>query len=133
MAKEKKWEPTCDILLDTMVGIIRDSIIADAEDLANFSNKETVQPFCLEMALYKSIMTLNETNKANILKNFGPEEGFSLIKNLELRAKTDLTKIMVDDLKEQFGDDLPPEIKMVLDMLEKKREEENEDNSDDDL
>lgn len=114
----KVWEKGLDVVLDEMVSVFRKSIISDAETFAKFSNSDTVNAQALEIALYKSVMTLNESNRATIFQRLGPVQGMNLIHSLEDRAIMDVTMNVVEDMEANW-DNLPTEVQDLITELKK--------------
>jgi len=112
------WNPQCEEALDQMMDTMKENIKHDAEEHARFIGQETVDALSLEIALYKSVMTLNETNKAVIFKKLGPQEGTTIINELEYRARTDVTRILLEDVMKKY-DDFPPHIQKAVDKIKK--------------
>lgn len=120
----KVWDEGCEKDLDAMLLLIRKSIIADAEAYTQFLNEEKVGPKALEVALYKSIMTLNETIKAVIIKKLGPTDGVHIIQSYESRAMEDVSVSVFDEIMENY-DNLPPELKSLMDEIKKAMKDKN--------
>lgn len=110
------WDKQCEDVLEQMVSIFRKSIITDAEIFSTLRSQNTVTAQGLEIALYKSVMTLNEFNKAILFKKIGPYEATILIKQLEERAIQDVCMGIIDDLEENYNN-LPPEVKKIVDLI----------------
>lgn len=111
--REIKWTDESINAVDTLMENVREAIERDAECFAKVEGEEVSERF-LELALYKAIMTLNETNKLVMFKKLGPVSGSNLIASLEMRAITDVTQIMFEDLKKEFGGDIPEQMKDIF-------------------
>jgi hypothetical protein len=122
-AVTKIWDKDCEDALDKMVSIFRKSIIIDAETFASFSNSNNITSQALEVALYKSIMTLNESNKSILFKKMGPIEASKLIQALELKAIEDVSLAVLEELEENF-ENLPSELQELVKILRKKMSDE---------
>lgn len=112
----KVWDKPLEEALDKMVDAFRRSVISDCESFATFRGQEKVTAQGLELALYKSIMTINKTNKAVMFKRLGPAAASDLIQTLEDRAFNDVSMSILEDLEANF-DKLPPEIQEVVKIM----------------
>lgn len=114
----KVWDKRCEDSLEQMVSIFRKSIITDAELFAKFRGENTVNSQALELALYKSVMTLNESNKSIMFKKIGPE-AMNLIVSLEKRAIADVSINIIEELEKDL-ERLPPEIQSIVKEIKKR-------------
>jgi len=119
----KVWDKHCEDALESMVNIFRRSVISDAESFATFRNQNNITAQGLEIALFKSVMTLNESNKAVMFKRLGLVEATSLIKSLEDRAIADVSMSVIEELEENY-DNLPPELQEIINLIKDKLREE---------
>jgi len=113
----KKWSENLIKILDGMMDSMRGAIINNAEEYSSFRNTDIVDEQGLEIAIYKSIETLNEANHAAILKKMGPVHGVSLIETLQFKAQKDVGEILMGDLKAQRKD-MSPEQNKIIDKVE---------------
>jgi len=114
------WSSDLEKMLENLISILRKSIISDAEDFAKFRNSDSVNAQGLETALYKSVMTLNESNKATMFQRFGPTQAIELIHNLEDQAVLDVTMTVIEDMERNW-DNLPQELKDMITQFKKKK------------
>jgi len=117
MKKNMKWDERCTESLDILMDVMKQSIINDAEDFAIHEEVDFVSPQALEIALYKSISTLNATNHATIIKKIGIELGTKLIASLETRAQSHISNILLEEIKEKNGGELPEEVQKIQELL----------------
>ena len=115
----KVWDKECETALDDLLQRLRESFITDAEAYADFMKTDHVDFRGLEVALFKTITTMNETNKAVIIKKMGPDQGYNIIHNFEARASEDVSLAIMDELMEKY-DELPEEIQKLIDELKKR-------------
>jgi len=115
----KVWDKGLEEALENLVSIFRKSIICDAEAFANFSKSDKVTAQGLEVALYKSVMTLNESNKATIIQKLGPKEAMDMIRRFEERAMLDISMTIMEDAEVNW-DNLPPNLQEILTEIKKR-------------
>lgn len=121
MSKKIKWPSEVEKMLDDLMISMKQGIVDEVELFAEANNSDEVSYANLEMGLYKAVLTLNETNKCSIIKNFGMEKGIELISMFENQARSSLTDVIIEDMKKDFGGEVPPEIQEMLDVLDKIR------------
>lgn len=94
----KKWTIETEDFFNKFISLFKKSIILDAEfysEFRGFDDEINIQ--CFEFALYKSVMTFNESIKANIIKNSGMD-GMKLIGVFEQKAINDITIELINEI-----------------------------------
>lgn len=122
------WNVEVEQHLDSLMDLIKESIMNDAESFAEFLGKDEVSFQCLETGTYKAIALLNEINKTNIMKSLGPNDGMKLVNEIELVAKEDNVKMLYNEVMN--NPDISDEMK---NMLKKMGFDRYDDNKDDEL
>ena len=117
MEKTKIWSKDCNFLLDSLMEKIKDFIIIDIELTANENKSNEIKIQDIEISLYKSIMLLNEFNKFNLVKQLGTKDGFNIIRSLENLTKQEISNLIVDDIKKNYGKDMPKELQGIIDLI----------------
>lgn len=116
---KKIWDKGLEESLDRIVSLFRKSIISDAEAFATFRKSDSVSSQGLEVALYKSVMTLNESNKAIMFQRMWPFDANNLIRSLEERAILDVSLTVMEEMEDNW-DSLPQELKDIFSEIKKK-------------
>lgn len=124
----KKWTKETEDSFNKLIDLFKKSLILDAELYSKFRGLDEVSIQCFEVALYKTVMTLNESNKASIIKKSGPE-GLRMINAFEEKAINDITVEVINGVeidKLQIPDELKDILNNLKDHLKRKENEEEE-------
>ena len=117
-------DPELKSSLNELMETMKLSLVNEAELFADSIGKDQVDESCLEMALYKSIMTLNQTNKAIIIKKLGIVNGMRFFEELEAQSIKDINGVIIEEIMENY-DNLPEELKTLFDEIKKNYEDDN--------
>jgi len=115
----KKWSKETEESLEIMVSIFREAVISAAERFSDYNEQKEVTAQCLEVGLYESVMTLNETNKAVMFQRMGLLRAMDLINSLEIRAISDVSLSVIQDIEENRMEEIPEELKGMIEDIKK--------------
>lgn len=113
------WSRDCELELEKIVDIFRSSIIKNVETFTKINGGDVVEIYGLDISLFKTVMTLNESYKVAIIQMYGPELGLELIRRFENNAINEVSFVIVEDLIKDY-EHLPKEVQNLLDLFKQK-------------
>jgi hypothetical protein len=120
--KTKEWPVEVNDMLEMLLDRIRHGVIENTEAFVdhqrdNFNTNDGVSFYALKVAFTMVIAIANEINNCCLMRDLGPKYGATVIQDIKSRALSEAAVSMIKQIKDEYGGEIPDEVKKLMDLF----------------